>query len=64
LAWLEPAVAVSLDDGAVNEDVAGAVVRSDRTEAVVGVEALHGALRHVLSPADATASLFDVKAGL
>src|ERR1700722_142539 len=52
LVLLEAAVALCLDGGVVHEDVGGAVVRLDKTEALVGVEPLHGALSHLFSPAD------------
>src|SRR6202012_5705903 len=42
------AEAVDLDGGVVDEDVGGAVVRGDEAVALVRVEPLHGALRHVL----------------
>ena len=50
LVFLKAAVTVSLDGGVVNEDVAGAIVRGDKTVPLVGVEPLHGALSHVSSP--------------
>src|SRR5690349_17205777 len=41
LPFLDAALAVRLDGGAVNEDIASAVVRGDEAEALVGVEPLH-----------------------
>ena len=48
LVLLEGAEAVDLDGGVVDEDVGRAIVRGDETIALVRVEPLHGALRHVL----------------
>src|SRR5262249_22177535 len=48
LILLEGAEAVHLDGGVVDEDVGRAVVRGDEAVALVRVEPLHGALRHVL----------------
>ena len=39
--------AAALDGGVVDEDVGGAVVRSDEAEALFGVEPLHSTLCHV-----------------
>src|ERR1700729_21693 len=47
LVLLEAAVALCLDGGVVHEDVGGAVVRLEKTKALVGVEPLHGALSHL-----------------
>src|SRR5580704_10126193 len=48
LVLLKSAESVDLDGGVVDEDVGRAVVRGDKTIALVRVEPLHGALRHVL----------------
>src|SRR5689334_633558 len=48
LVLLEGAEAVHLDGGVVDEDVGRAVVRGNEAVALVRVEPLHGALRHVL----------------
>src|ERR1017187_10885847 len=50
LVLLKTAESVNLNRGVVHEDVGAAVVRGDETVALVGVEPLHGALRHVPSP--------------
>src|SRR5215469_8946704 len=50
LVFLQAAEAVNLNRGVVHEDVGAAVIRGDETIALVGVEPLHGALRHVPSP--------------
>src|ERR1035438_2472950 len=48
LVLLKGTETVDLDGGVVDEDVGRAVVRGDETIALVRVEPLHGALRHVL----------------
>ncbi len=49
LALIQRLVTTALDRGEVDEDVLTAVVRFDETEALVAIEPLHGALRHVCS---------------
>src|SRR3954447_3865645 len=48
LVLLERAVAARRDRGVVREDVGAAVLGSDEAEALLGVEPLHGANRHVV----------------
>src|SRR5512146_2170257 len=48
LVLLEAAVAGRLDSGVVHEDVGGAIVWGDETEALVRVEPLHCALSHLI----------------
>src|SRR5580698_2774817 len=50
LVFLQAAESVNLNRGVVHEDVGAAVVGGDEPVALVGVEPLHGALRHVPSP--------------
>src|SRR5580698_2751853 len=50
LVLLKGAEAVSLNGGVVHEDVSSAIVWCDKTVALVGIEPLYGALRHVPSP--------------
>src|SRR5271165_5316199 len=50
LVLLQTTEAVNLNRGVVHEDVGAAVVWGDEPIALVGVEPLHGALRHVPSP--------------
>jgi hypothetical protein len=48
LVLFQGAVAAHVDGGVMNEDVGGAVVGGDETEALIGVEPLHGSLCHLL----------------
>lgn len=47
LVLLESTEAVALDLGVVNEQISGAVVRSDETKALFAVEPLNSALCHM-----------------
>src|SRR5215472_13756293 len=50
LVLFQGAVATGVDRRVGNEDVRGAVIGGDESEPLVGVEPLHGALSHLLSP--------------
>src|SRR5258708_5463928 len=50
LVFLEATVTVSLNNGVVNKDVTGSVIRGDETIPLVGVEPLHFPLAHFRFP--------------
>src|SRR5579872_1936355 len=50
LVLVQAAEPINLNRGVVHENVGRAVVRCDKTVALVGVEPLYGALRHLPSP--------------